>query len=50
MAVYNAWQRLFFRTDDGHVMTALKSITPAIFYLHNMKFIRKADKTGRSLK
>lgn len=35
MTIYYTRQRLSFRTDNRNVMTALKNITPTVFYLHN---------------
>jgi len=38
MAIYNAWKRLSIGTDNWHVMTALKNIPMAVFYLQNIKY------------
>lgn len=36
MAVYYTGQRLLFRTNNGHVMTALKDISSTVFNLQEI--------------
>ena len=36
MAVYHTWQRLSIRTNNRHIMTTLKNISPTVYNLQNV--------------